>query len=156
MSRVTILTILVLLLIAVNGVTLFFLLRKKDNRGGRPSPALFFKKLNLDPQQEQQFETLRKNHFQIRDSLRNEEQRLRKSMTDMITSGTKNSARIDSITGSIAVIRKQFELNFYNHFQQLHSLLRPDQQQKFGEVVEMIMKRQGPPAGNRPEPPPNH
>ncbi|MBS4065913.1 MAG: periplasmic heavy metal sensor [Chitinophagaceae bacterium] len=149
MNRATFLTALVLLLIAVNSVTLYLLFKKDGSRDRRPTPAMFFKKLGLDQQQEQQFEELRKSHFQKRDSLRGEDMRLRKAMADMITNGVKDSAAIDSITNLLAANRKQFETNFYYHFQQMHSLLRPEQQQKLGEVLESILKRQGPPPGTK-------
>jgi Spy/CpxP family protein refolding chaperone len=153
MNKAGLLTGLLLLLVAVNSVTLYLLFKKDRSRGDRPNAAMAFKKLGLDAEQEKQFEALRHIHFQKRDSLRNEDMRLRKAMAGMITSGIKDSASIDSITNLMAANRKQFELNFYKHFQQLHSLLRPDQQQKLGEVLETIMKRQGPPPGNKHEPP---
>jgi periplasmic protein CpxP/Spy len=151
MNRVTLLTTLVLLLIGVNAVTLFFLLKKREQKDHRPNASMIFKKLDLNAEQEQQFETLRHHHFQKRDSLRNEDIRLRKVMAAMITGGIKDSLKIDSITTLLAANRKQFEVNFYNHFQKLNSLLRPEQQQKFGEVLEMIIKRQSPPAMNNPK-----
>lgn len=153
MNRATLLTALVLLLIAVNSVTLYLLFKKHDSRDRRPSPAMFFKKLGLDQQQEQQFEELRKSHFHKRDSLRAEDMRLRKVMADMIINVVKDSAAIDSITNLLAANRKQYETNFYYHFQQMHSLLRPEQQQKLGEVLEAILKRQGPPSGSKQGPP---
>jgi Spy/CpxP family protein refolding chaperone len=153
MNKLGILTGLILLLIAVNSITLYLLFKKDRYRGDRPNPAMAFKKLGLNTEQEKQFEALRHIHFQKRDSLRNEDIRLRKAMAGMITSGVRDSASIDSITNLLAANRKQFEFNFYSHFQQLHTLLRPDQQQKMREVLEVILKRQGPPPGNKQGPP---
>lgn len=149
MNKTTFLTALVLLLIAVNSVTVYFLVKKGSSREHKPNPAMFYKKLGLDAEQEKQFEELRKAHFQKRDALRTEDMRLRKSMADMITNGVTDSLAIDSITDLLAANRKQFETNFYHHFQQMHSLLRPEQQQKMGEVLEAILKRQGPPQGKK-------
>ncbi len=145
MNKTTFLTALVLLLIGVNGVTLYLLFKKNRGRERRPNPAMFYKKLGLDEQQEQQFEVLRKVHFQTRDSLKYEELRLHKVMSDMIMTGVKDSSAIDSITTLLSANRKQFETGFYYHFQKMHSLLKPDQQQKLGEVLDWIIKRQGPP-----------
>ncbi|HEX4957399.1 MAG TPA: periplasmic heavy metal sensor [Lacibacter sp.] len=153
MNRTTILTLLVFLLIAVNSVTLFLLFKKSDAHERRPNPGMFFKKLGLDEQQEQQFEELRKAHFRKRDSLRNEDMRLRKAMAGMINNNIQDSAAVDSMTHLLAANRKQFETNFYYHFHQMRSLLRPEQQQKFGEVLEAILKRQGPPPGIKQGPP---
>jgi Spy/CpxP family protein refolding chaperone len=146
MNKVTLLTILVVVLLIVNGITLYFQFQKHKRNEHRPSgwPAMFFKKLNLDKQQEQQFEQMRKTHFQKRDSLRAEDIRLRKSMAQMITAGVTDAAKIDSITNLLAANRKQFETNFYNHFHQLYSLLRPEQKEEFGTVLEEVIKRQSP------------
>jgi periplasmic protein CpxP/Spy len=149
MNKSGFLTGLIVLLIAVNCVTLYLLFKKDRSKGGRPNPAMMYKKLGLDAEQEKQFEALRRIHFQKRDSLRNEDLRLRKAMAGMITSGIKDSTSIDSITNLLAANRKEFETNFYDHFQQLRSLLRPEQQQKMNEVLETILKRQGPPSGKK-------
>ena len=132
---------------AVNAVTLYLLFQKDARRERRFNPSQLFEKLQLDAKQEEQFEALRKTHFQKRDSLRNEEMRLRKAMSAMITNGVTDSLQIDSITRQLAVNRRAFDLNFYNHFLQLRSVLRPEQQSHFGEVMEMIMRRMGPPGG---------
>jgi Spy/CpxP family protein refolding chaperone len=157
MNKVTLLTILVIVLLIVNGITLYFQFQKpKRNRQGPPgNPVMLFKKLNLDEQQEQQFEQMRKAHFQKRDSLRSEDMRLRKAMADMITTGVNDTSKIDSITNLLALNRKQFETGFYNHFQKLYSILRPEQKKEFGTVLEELIKRQSPPE-RRPQGPPPH
>lgn len=157
MNRVTLLTILVIVLLIVNGITLYFQFHKPKRGDQRPpgNPGMLFKKLNLDAQQEEQFEQMRKAHFQKRDSLRMEDMRLRKAMTEMITAGVTDVSKIDSITNLLAANRKQFETNFYNHFQQLYSILRPEQKKEFGTVLEALIKRQNPP-DRRPQGPPPH
>jgi Spy/CpxP family protein refolding chaperone len=157
MNRVTLLTILVIVLLIVNGITLYFQFQKPRRGDGRPpgNPGMLFKKLNLDEQQEQQFEQMRKAHFKLRDSLRNEDMRIRKSMTEMIAAGVTDASRIDSITNLLAANRKQFEMNFYTHFQQLYSILRPEQKKDFGAVLEELIKRQNPQDRRPPGPPPH-
>ena len=155
MNRVTLLTILVIVLLVINGITLYFQFQKPRRSEMRPpgNPGMLFKKLNLDEKQEQQFEQMRKAHFKKRDSLRNEDLRLRKSMTEMITAGVTDDSKIDSITNLLATNRKQFETNFYNHFQDLYSILRPEQKKDFGTVMEELIKRQSPQDRRPPGPP---
>lgn len=157
MNRVTLLTILVIVLLIINCITLYFQFQKpKRNEQGPPgNPGMLFKKLHLNEQQEQQFEQLRKTHFEKRDSLKTEDMRLRKSMTDMIAAGVNDVSKIDSITNLLAANRKQFELNFYTHFQQLYLLLEPDQKKAFGTVLEELVKRQNP-QERRNRPPAHH
>ena len=157
MNRVTLLTILVIVLLVINGITLYFQFQKPRRSEMRPpgNPGMLFKKLNLDEKQEQQLEQMRKAHFKKRDSLRNEDLRLRKSMTEMITAGVTDDSKIDSITNLLAANRKQFETNFYNHFQELYSILRPEQKKDFGTVLEELIKRQSPQDRRPPGPPPH-
>ncbi|MBX9784821.1 MAG: periplasmic heavy metal sensor [Chitinophagaceae bacterium] len=157
MNRVTLLTILVVLLFIINSITLYFQFQKPKGRRQPPpdNPGMIFKKLNLDAQQEQQFKEMRKTHFQRRDSLKAEDMRLRKSMTEMIAAGVTDEQQIDSITNLLAANRKQFETNFYHHFQQLYSILRPEQKKDFGAVLDELLKRQKPPDRRPPGPPPH-
>ncbi|MFN5135835.1 MAG: Spy/CpxP family protein refolding chaperone, partial [Chitinophagaceae bacterium] len=147
--------ILVIVLLVINGITLYFQFQKPSRNEQRApgGPGMLFKKLNLDKKQEQQFAQMRKAHFKKRDSLRNEDLRLRKSMTEMITAGITDDSKIDSITNLLATNRKQFETNFYNHFQDLYSILRPEQKKDFGTVLEELIKRQSPQDRRPPGPP---
>ncbi len=157
MSKVTLLTILVVVLVIINGISLFMQFNRHDKRReGMPNPRSLFKQLDLDKQQEDQFEQLRIAHFKKRDSLRSEDMRFRKEMAAMITYGITDSVKIDSITGLLANNRKQFEQNFYNHFQQLYSLLKPEQKPKFIVVINEIIQRQSSSFRRESNKPPPH
>jgi Spy/CpxP family protein refolding chaperone len=142
MKKTSILTILVFLLLAINAITIFQLFKKNQGRPRSFNPSQVFEKLQLDSIQKKQFESLRIEFFQKRDSLRSEEISIRKEMANMISTGVVDSLKIDSITQQLAAKRKEHEVYFYHHFLHLRSLLKPEQQQHFDEVLEMILKRQ--------------
>lgn len=157
MNKVTLLTLLVVVLLVVNGISLYILFQKHDRRrDGAPNPRMLFAKLQLDDKQEQQFEELRKVHFKERDLLRAEDVRIRKEIAAMISKQVTDSMKLDSLTSLLAANRKKFELGFYNHFRQLQLLLKPEQKPKFEEILNEIILRQSQGERRSPGKPPPH
>jgi Spy/CpxP family protein refolding chaperone len=155
MKTQTILVTFIILLIILNSITIFLLL-KKEKRGRfphRPDPAFMTRKLGFDEAQQQRFETMRQQHFERRDQLRNEDIRLHKEMGNMIKQGIADSTKIDSVLSLIAGNRKNFERNFYYHFLEIHSMLKPEQQQSFNDLLDIIIRRQSPPTMGPAAPP---
>lgn len=157
MNKVTLLTLLVVVLLIVNGISLYMLFKKHGGRrDGAPNPRMLFAKLQLDDKQEQQFEELRKVHFKERDLLRAEDVRLRKELAAMISKEVTDSLKLDSLTSMLAANRKQFELGIYNHFRQLQLLLKPEQKPKFEQIMNEIIMRQSQGDRRSPGKPPPH
>lgn len=157
MNKVTLLTLLVVVLLIVNGISLYMLFKKHGGRrDGAPNPRMLFAKLQLDDKQEQQFEELRKVHFKERDQLRAEDVRLRKELAAMISKEVTDSLKLDSLTSLLAANRKQFELGIYNHFRQLQLLLKPEQKPKFEQIMNEIIMRQSQGDRRSPGKPPPH
>ncbi len=156
MSKQKILIVFVILLLLLNSVTAFFLFQnnRRAHKGpGRPDPEFITKKLELTKEQQQQFEQMRKSHFEKRDAQRSEDQKLKELMIEMISNSVQDITKIDSITSLLATNRKKFETETYQHFFNLNSILNTTQKEKFKEVLTQIMTRQNPPQG---PPPPNH
>ena len=156
MNKQKIIIAFIVLLLVVNFITIFFLFQSNkhsNKRTNRPDSDYITKKLELTNEQQQQFEQLRKSHFEKRDAQRNEDQKLKEQMIEMISNSVQDSLKIDSITSLLATNRKKFELETYQHFYKLNSLLNTKQKDKFKEVLTHIMTRKSPPQG---PPPPNH
>lgn len=156
MRKQKILIVFIILLLILNSVTAFFLFQnnRRAHKGpSRPDPEFITKRLELTKEQQQQFEQMRKSHFEKRDAQRSEDQKLKELMIEMISNSVQDSSKIDSITSLLATNRKKFETETYQHFLILNSLLTTTQKEKFKEVLTQIMTRQNPPQG---PPPPNH
>lgn len=146
MNKTKFLTILVLLLLVLNAVTLFFLLGKKDspkNRpgGGRPYSEYLTKKLNLDTVQVAQLKELRDKHKQELGELWKEDRQLQEAKFVLLKEGSTDSLKLDSLLTLIVANKKKFELAFHNHFLQIRALCRPDQVELFNNTLDEMKKR---------------
>lgn len=146
MNKTKFLTILVLLLLVLNAVTLFFLLGKKDtpkNRpgGGRPYSEYLTKKLNLDTVQVAQLKVLRDKHKQELGELWKEDRQLQEAKFVLLKEGSTDSLKLDSLLTLIVANKKKFELAFHNHFLQIRALCRPDQVELFNNTLDEMKKR---------------
>ncbi len=153
MNKTKFLTVLVVLLLALNAVTLYFVWGKKDgerhrpgNGGGRPYSEYISKKLNFDTAQQEQLKLLRNKHKEELDSLRKEDRALQEAKTQLLKNGVTDSLQLDSIFSLSALNKKKFEMAFHNHFMQIRALCRPDQLQLFNQTLDEMNKRrwQGP------------
>mgnify|MGYP002654363940 CR=1 FL=1 len=150
MNKTKFLTVLVVLLVALNAVTLYFVWDKRndDKRrgGGRSYSEYISKKLNLDPIQQEQLKSLRNNHKLELDSLRKEDKAIQEAKTQLLKDGVTDSLQLDSIFSLAAINKKKFEMAFHKHFMQIRALCRPDQLQLFNETLDEMNKRrwQGP------------
>jgi periplasmic protein CpxP/Spy len=147
MSKTKFLTILVVLLLIVNAVTLYFLIEKKDGNkrrstgGNRSYSEYISKKLNFDTVQKEQLKHLRDNHKQELDSIRKEERQIQELKTQLLKEGVTDSLKLDSILDLSVAVKKKFERAFHNHFMQIRALCRPDQLKLFNETLDEMNKR---------------
>lgn len=150
MNKTKFLTVLVVLLLALNAVTLYFVWGKRndDKRrgGGRSYSEYISKKLNFDSQQQEQLKLLRNKHKQELDSLRKEDLALQEAKTQLLKNGVTDSLQLDSIFNLSVIHKKKFEMAFYNHFMQIRALCKPEQLKLFNETLDEMNKRrwQGP------------
>ena len=146
MSKTKFLTILVVLLLVVNAITLYFLMGnkpalKKKPGGNRSYSEYISKKLNFDTVQFQQLKELRDNHKKELDSLRKEDRQVQEAKTQMLKEGVTDSVRLDSVFTLAAANKKKFELAFHKHFMQIRALCRPDQLPLFNQTLDEMNKR---------------
>lgn len=146
MTKTKFLTILVLLLLVLNAVTLFFLLNKKDSPknkpgGGRPYSEYLTKQLNLDTLQVAQLKELRDKHKEELGNLWKEDRELQEAKFVLLKEGSTDSVKLDSIVTLIVANKKKFELAFHNHFLQIRALCRPEQVELFNKTLDEMKKR---------------
>jgi protein CpxP len=147
MNKTKFLTILVLLLLVLNAVTLFFLLGKKDGHknkpggNGRPYSEYLTKQLNLDTIQVAQLKDLRDKHKQELGVLWKEDRELQEAKFVLLKEGSSDSLKLDSLLTLIVANKKKFELAFHNHFLQIRALCRPEQVELFNKTLDEMKKK---------------
>lgn len=140
------LKIVVILLLLLNLGTLAFLFMGRPP-GGRPNgPAKFLvEALNLDDAQQTQYARLRSAHQQAMASFKERNGTDHRAFFDLLKTGQPDSLRIQQAADSIAADQKQMELATFEHFRQLRSMCRPEQQVKFDAVIDEALRIMRPP-----------
>ncbi|MFT3843638.1 MAG: hypothetical protein QM725_01190 [Lacibacter sp.] len=155
MNKTNFLTAAVVLLVILNGVTLYFLFskpqRKTSRNGGRPFTEFISKQLNFDSAQAAQLQVLRDAHKANLEALKKEDKILHDSLFVFVKRGDMDSVKIDSFLNLITINKKKFELAFMQNFAQIRKLCRPEQIELFNKMVDQMMKKRMPENQNRKE-----
>lgn len=175
------LTWLVVLLLIANAATIaMFWLNKKQKPPqpkGQPNEFLV-KELKLDTAQQQQLEVLVKEHRRQAEELRAKIRGAKDSLFALV----KDPAATDSTKQALAAVAsrytEQIDVLTLNHFQKIRAICRPDQQERFDEIIQDVIRMMGqprppmgpggpggpgrpggpggPPPGDMPPPPPQN
>ena len=156
MSRESFYRVIIIALLVLNFGILGFLWMGRHGDmppGRRPEPAGFIiEKLQLDDAQQARFQQLRNTHHKRDMELREESRNLHDALFSLLKNEAADSAKIDNLYNLISVNdRAKEQLNF-NHFKELKTILKPEQQKLYQEFIEDIAKQFGPPPphGGRP------
>lgn len=138
MSKEKLLWILIIVLVFVNGATLFFLAA-----GRRPEPGNRFDRtiteiLQLSEDQTQQFNVMKREHHQ--EMIRvDKEMRSTYEKYFYLLSDTANIKERDSLENVLGKKQKEKIQITYEHFNELKSLCSSEQKEKFKELVPLLM-----------------
>jgi protein CpxP len=165
--------IVIVLLLLLNGGTLGYLwLSKSRQESGHVPPGmhhrnhvdrLMSEKLALTAEQEEQFQELKQEHNGHMIELQQAEKRLHIELFKLLKARTDTLAKNNLLAELERNDRRKEEVTF-DHFRKLRSILNPEQQPKFDELMEEIAsqilshRRIGSQAhpGGPPPPPPGH
>jgi Spy/CpxP family protein refolding chaperone len=112
------------------------------------------RELNLDDEQMNLFRQSRKQHFSAQKELMKKNRMIREELSEAIFQTQFNQNKTDSLITLLGKITIAIETLNAQHFIELRSFCRPDQQQKFGKVFREIIVKPGagadrPPKGMR-------
>jgi len=150
--------IIVLLLLTNTGILCYMWMGNKHEQhmqGPPPGQDVFgflCKELQLDEQQTRQYEELRDEHHQAVENMQHNGRHLRERLFDMLHNSPVDSAAVKRISDSIAGTQQQIEMVTFYHFQKVRTILKPEQQKKFDEVIQDALRMMAP--GGHPPPPP--
>ena len=113
--------------------------------------------LSMDKQQVEQFDEMRRGHFDRIRNYRDETRMLKDKLFDGLMTG--RNAATDSIAKRIGELQSEIDIETFDHFSKLRAILREDQQKKFDDIIQEVLRtmgpRRGPPPGRRDGPPGN-
>lgn len=146
MEKTKFLTLIIIVLLAVNAGTLAYLVYSNvkqneptPNQKGGPA-AFIIKQLKLDEQQQTVFEELRFEHrsgmIRKQDSIRT----LHQEMFNHLKSDTPNATAADSIATIISLRKKELDMFTFHHFRQLREICNAEQKQLFDKFINEIQQ----------------
>jgi hypothetical protein len=154
MKKNTVLYILLLALIILNGFFLYnYLGRPGNNKPNEPQKNKDFivKELGFNAIQLEEFNEKSKGHHEIIMRLSDNIRDLKDSLFGMLSQDSINETAIDSISSLICKKETEKEKEIFNHFRMIRDIANDKQKEKF-ESILMDALRQGD-SGNRPPPP---
>lgn len=147
------LLVLVAILLITNIATLSIYWFKKPSRGGGPpDPAKREKRMGqfmvdqmkFDDTQEAAYWKLRDSMITAQRPLMDSIRRAKKSFFDLLKLQDATDSLLHSRSNEIAELHKRLDIVTFRHFQNVRSICRPDQLQKFDTVIKEIVNRMTP------------
>lgn len=138
--------IVIVTLLLINTGTLAYLFIGRNERPGMPphgNPVdhLIIERLQLTEAQQQQFDMLKHDHHERMMEWQEQSSRLHSGLFALLKNQEKDTIAIDSFMQLIAANDHKKEMATYEHFEQLRSILRQEQQPAFDGLVEEISQK---------------
>ena len=156
MSKIKLLTIAVIGLLAVNlGILGILFLRKPPMEAGPPMRGegprkIIIERLHFDKDQVTQYEQLITQH---QEKIRNLDREIRKTKNDLYSTLADGPVmNKDSLQNKLGEIQKQIEAAHYDHFTEIKKLCKPEQVKYFNDLTTDLAKFFAP-GRNLPPPP---
>lgn len=149
MSKERLLWILIIVLIVVNGLTLFFMISGSRSRPVNNFDRTVIRVLQLSDAQIKQFDVMKKEHHQeiirIDREMRSTYQRYFHLLSDR-----GNNIQKDSLEMVLSNKQKEKSQITYQHFDNLKNICNSDQKEKFIELIPLLMQVIDPPKKSMP------
>ena len=152
MEKTKLLTIAVIGLLLLNLCTLTFLfLQQPIGKPPRPpKPDVFIiEKLQLDAQQQAQYQTMVKTHQQQIGATRDSIKQIRNILYKQLLLPPNQRTQVDTLITQFGAKQQHIEQLNFAHFNDIKQLCKPEQQANFSLLVDELAKLFSP-----PQPPP--
>lgn len=151
---------LIIILVVINLTTLILLwIDRPDNkqpfeRGPKGLDNFLKAELGLNDEQDRLMKELRDNFFASSRKIMDEMDILKKQVKVEAFKQNPDKILIDSIAVKVGSLQSQIELMAFKHFNELSSILNPEQSKKFLEIFEKNRRSPHTHSGERPTGPP--
>ncbi|AMS27119.1 hypothetical protein AEM51_08895 [Bacteroidetes bacterium UKL13-3] len=146
-DKVKLLTILVVLLLALNIATIAGIWKLIDPQtlamvSPHPTGAkeYIISKLNLDEEQQKEFEELRKEHFEQIQNFQEQIRVEKDAMYDLLKSAEPDTTVTFNHIAKIMRNEERLERVTFEHFRKVRAICNAEQQQHFDAIIDQIMR----------------
>jgi hypothetical protein len=147
---------LVVVLITVNIALIATLWLKKDHNPVYPprdAKNYLVESLSLTTDQVNSFDSLRKEHFERMKGYQDEMRHLKDNLFSRLNQPNANP---DSLSQKIGELQGRIDLETFDHFSKLRSILNEGQKNKFDNIIQDVIRTMGPRGGPPPPEGPPH
>lgn len=153
------LTIITLLLLTANVVTLALLwTNKKDDRGqfnDSPAPPppgghvfeFLTRELKLDSAQQETYKKLRDEHQSQVRPLQESIGKAKDSFFELLKQENVPDSTVENFSKKIGSLEQQRDVFTFRHFQKLRAICNKDQKIKFDSIIQQALQQMAPPGG---------
>ena len=143
MSKIKLLTIAAIILLALNIGTIGFMvynspMRHNPRHQGEGPKKLIIEKLHFDKKQQEAYENLIVWHRSTIDSLDQEILQAKNRLYLQLLKTTIDVKAEDSLINEIAEYQKQIEKTHFTHFQDIKKICKPEQLQYYYSLTEEL------------------
>jgi len=149
------LPLLLVILILMNGVLIFMLIKKPhENKRHQQEKNFLLKELQFTDHQKDNFLSFDTVH---RENMMRLDQQIRKQKDVLFNSFSDDVVNIDSLGALIGELAGKKDIEVFRFFKSVRKICTKDQQEKFDKIIKKALKRgkKGPPGGRRMPPPEN-
>ena len=158
--------ILIIVLVIINLGCLSFIWFREVNHSKIPPPHLdrenvnhfLDQQLNLNTDQEKKFEKFRQEHFETSRKYEDKIAKYRRGILTESFNQKPDMQKIYTLSDSIGLVQKEYEMFLSEHFQKLASVCTPEQREKLKDIFlpSFGLKERLPmlPPGKEIQPPP--
>lgn len=152
MTTKRLLIIAIGVLVLLNIGTLLFLWMQRGERGGGASVGQFIThELQFTPEQSARFDVMKEAHHTSVDSLHRINRELHRQLFNRLSQ--PEDASVDSISTRISENEKQIDLITFRHFREVREMCTLEQQKKFDDIIQEVLRRLQPKKGPPPSRP---
>jgi protein CpxP len=142
MTKTKFLTISVIVLLVLNLGTITFLFTRRppppfkiEQEGPR---KIIIERLGFDKNQIDQYEMLIQKHHEVIKELQDDIKRKKNELYETLTSS--DTSKVTIIEQKISYLQLEIEKTYYQHFQAIKALCKPNQLIKFNDLVKDLAK----------------
>jgi protein CpxP len=147
------LPVLLVILILLNGVLIFMLIKKPhENKRHQQEKNFLIEELQFTDIQKDEFLSFDTVH---REKMMRLEQQIRKQKDVLFNSFSDGVVNIDSLALLIGELAGKKDVEIFGFFKSVRKICTKDQQEKFDKIISKALKggKKGPPRGRRMPPP---
>jgi protein CpxP len=147
------LPVLLVILILLNGVLIFMLIKKPhENKRHQQEKNFLIEELQFTGIQKDKFLSFDTVH---RENMMRLEQQIRKQKDVLFNSFSDGVVNIDSLGALIGELEGKKDIEIFSFFKSVRKICTKDQQEKFDKIISKALKggKKGPPRGQRMPPP---